>query len=289
MGNKYILITPVKNEEKTIEQVINSVRNQSLKPFLWVIVNDGSTDKTKEILKEKTKNLRWVKVINKVINKRYNWLGYSRVINEGIKYCEKHNLFEKKEIKYLGILDSDITIERYYFQKLVSALNKNSSLGVVCGGIYIKRKGVWEIEYKNNKNPRGGARLYNLDIFREIGFFPNTPSPDRISDIKIQNRGYKIGSLNKIKAFQHRATFEKENKLKGHFNSGKGKYILGYSFIHTFLISIEISYKRRPYLLSGILFFIGFLSGFLSQDKRIQDWEIKEYSRNFWKRILKRK
>ena len=46
---KYVIITPVKNEEKYIAHTIDSVCNQILKPEEWLIVDDGSEDETKKI------------------------------------------------------------------------------------------------------------------------------------------------------------------------------------------------------------------------------------------------
>ena len=68
MNVKYVLITPLKNEEKTIKEVVDSVKKQTIKPFFWIIVNDGSTDSSAEILENETKGIEWIYVINKEIN-----------------------------------------------------------------------------------------------------------------------------------------------------------------------------------------------------------------------------
>ena len=88
MKDNYVLITPLKNEEITIKQVIDSVKRQSIRPSLWIIVNDGSTDNSQKILDTETKNEDWIYVINKEINSSYNWLAISSVLNEGMKKLE---------------------------------------------------------------------------------------------------------------------------------------------------------------------------------------------------------
>jgi len=50
-GLKYALVTPARNEEALIEQTILSVVAQTIRPVRWVIVSDGSTDGTDEIVK----------------------------------------------------------------------------------------------------------------------------------------------------------------------------------------------------------------------------------------------
>lgn len=285
--NKYVLITPVKNEEQTIKQVIDSVKEQSIKPDLWIIVNDGSTDKTESILKKETRGIKWIKVLNKKINRKYNWLGYSKVIREGISLYDKLlNQRSFKKVSYLGILDSDITIETQYFERILKEFDKDKNLGVVSGEVYIQKQTKWVPEFRGN-HPRGGARLYYYPFLKDIGGFPDTPSPDRISDIKIQTRGHKIMKLSSTKAFQHRASSARDNKLKGYFKQGRGKYILNYNLVHTLLISVKVCFRKKPYIFSGIFFFLGYFSGFFSKDKKINDKEIKEFSKNFWKRIFK--
>ena len=134
----YTLITPVKNEEKIILKVIESIKNQSLRPSLWIIVNDGSTDRTNKILNEKIKE-KWINVINKKINAYYDWLGYSKVINEGLRLLLKSS--EYKESEFVGILDADISVEKSYFEKLIKTFNRFSKLGVVSGKLFVKRNG----------------------------------------------------------------------------------------------------------------------------------------------------
>lgn len=279
---RYVLITPLKNEEKTISKVIESVKEQSIKPFIWVIVNDGSTDKSQPILEEKTKNISWIYIVNKVINKEYDWLGYAKVINEGIS-----NLKPETQFDYLGILDSDITVEKDYFKKLLLELEKDKNMGVISGEIYVLKNSEWVAEREKEYMPRGGARLYNYKVLNEIGGFPYTPSPDSISNIKILNRGYSVKKLKDTKAYQHRETFARRGRLKGYFVFGRSRYVLSYFPTHVIVISIKIGIEKKPYILSGVAYLLGYLTGFFSRDNRINDDEIRAYSRAFWKRIFK--
>jgi glycosyltransferase involved in cell wall biosynthesis len=281
----FVLITPVKNEEETIGSVIDSVIEQSVKPDLWIIVNDGSTDQTEKIVLEKAKDCVWIKLVSKEINKTYNWLGYSRVINEGIGFLLTSTLKKLNEFKFIGILDSDITLEKLYFEKLTNFLNNNFEYGVVSGEIYIEKKDGWRPEVVN-KSPRGGARIYAAPALNQIGGFPQTPSPDRVSDIKLQVHGFKLFKLEKAHAFQHRPSFGKQNILKAHFSHGRSRYLLDFDLFHVVFISVKYAFQRKPFILSGILFFAGFLSGYLLKIKKIKDPEIRQYSKSFYKRIF---
>jgi len=60
----YIIISPVRNEEKYIEKTVKSVISQSVKPIEWIIVNDGSKDNTKIIISNYAAKYKWIKLIN---------------------------------------------------------------------------------------------------------------------------------------------------------------------------------------------------------------------------------
>jgi glycosyltransferase involved in cell wall biosynthesis len=282
MEKNFILITPVKNEEKNLKIVIGSVKNQIIKPCLWVIVNDESTDNSRKIIETEIKDYKWIKCLNKKINKEYNWLNYQRVINAGIDYLRKENI----KPRFLGILDADISIEKNYFEVLLNYLKNNKNVGVVSGNIYIKKNNKWIVERKKNKSPRGGARLYNYSILLKSEGFPRTPSPDTISDIKINIKGYKTKLLNNIKAYQHRETFSRQKKIIFMYNYGISKYILSYNFFHVFFLSLKFVFSRKPFILSGIVFLTGYIISFLKKRKKIKDHEIINYSKNFWRRLL---
>ena len=66
---KYIIITPVRDEELFIEFTLNSVCQQSLKPIKWIIVDDGSTDRTVQIVQNYINKYNWITLI---FNDTYN-------------------------------------------------------------------------------------------------------------------------------------------------------------------------------------------------------------------------
>ena len=65
MHPKYVIITPVRDEEKFVEATIESVRRQTILPAEWVIVNDGSTDGTGELLDRAAARVPWIRVIHR--------------------------------------------------------------------------------------------------------------------------------------------------------------------------------------------------------------------------------
>ena len=59
----YVLITPARNEEAYIEKTIRSVISQTVLPKKWVIVSDGSTDQTDDIVKKYVSKNTWMELV----------------------------------------------------------------------------------------------------------------------------------------------------------------------------------------------------------------------------------
>ena len=88
----YILITPAKNEEYSIPDVLQSIINQTIRPLMWIIVDDGSTDNTPKIIKDFEIKYKWIKTIRLPSRDRDITHHYSYVCKKGfdtaIQYCE---------------------------------------------------------------------------------------------------------------------------------------------------------------------------------------------------------
>ena len=93
---QYIMVTPVKNEEDSLPNQARSVLEQTFKPSLWVIVDDGSTDGTVDIIRDLTNKHNWIKTIK--LGKSHRDLGVhiSHVCREGfnfaIEYCTQYDI-----------------------------------------------------------------------------------------------------------------------------------------------------------------------------------------------------
>src|SRR3989442_13980936 len=60
---KYIIISSVKDEEKYIETTIHAVLRQTARPSKWVIVDDGSGDRTPSIVDKYSRRFDWITVL----------------------------------------------------------------------------------------------------------------------------------------------------------------------------------------------------------------------------------
>src|SRR3954471_9489044 len=64
-GRRYLLVTPCRDEAKYARRTLDSVVGQSIKPALWIIVDDGSKDETPQILADYARMYPWIKVVTR--------------------------------------------------------------------------------------------------------------------------------------------------------------------------------------------------------------------------------
>lgn len=276
----YVIITPAKNEEETIWNVIQSVLSQSVLPNVWIIVDDCSTDNTLKIIQEYSNNIERIYVISKKINPVYNRLWYSNVVNAWIDYL--HSL--EISLWYLMLLDADITIDKNYCKFLLDSFYSNPKIGLVCWIIHIKENNVRVPEFSNSKDPRWWSRMYRYEALEAIDFLPLCPSPDTVSDIKLKTYWRDFLVVNKWKAYQYRNSLEKTWIIKWSFLLWKWRYMLHFNFFHI-LLTWLIYVFRKPYIIKWISFILWYLWWFLSGSKRFYYIEVVTYSKNFWKRL----
>lgn len=271
----YILISPVKDEEKDLPAVINSVIHQTSLPMLWIIIDDGSTDKTPEIIKNFREKYDWIKSTRLPEHPRDIDLHYAYVCRKGfeiaIKYCEENNVF----YDFIGLLDGDTILEEKFFEKLIEEFRCDSLLGIGSGGIYYSTNNglLWEKTYENF--PRGTGRLWTKKCFFDTGGYALDPAMHSISNIKATLRGYRTKQFKNIIAIQTRKTSSAEGLWNGYIRNGKAAYYLYRRPIMVLLNAINSTVKYPFYC--GSAYLIGYLSAFIKREPRIQDSEIKSY------------
>jgi len=129
---KYNIISPVRNEEDFVEDTIKSVIKQTVLPQEWIIVNDGSTDRTEEIIRPYAKKYDWIKLITlKDRGYYFPGTGVVEVVKKGFEAISAKNW------EFLVKLDCDITVEKDYFENILNEFSKNPKLGIASGGIYL--------------------------------------------------------------------------------------------------------------------------------------------------------
>jgi len=278
----YILVTPCKNEEESLPELSRSIVNQTIKPKMWVIVDDGSTDKTPEILQGLTSKHNWIQSIR--LNEKPRDLGihvshvYRTGFDYAINYCSENGI----QYEYIASVDADITFDENHFETLINELEKNPNLGICSGhvGNVVDGKVIWS-SFREDL-PSGGDRLWRKKCFEETGGYLLTCSPDSVSNVKAKIRGWDTRQFGHIKTISTRPYASAEGQWKGYKKLGANNYFIGYTPTHIFLKGLRSLYSRDRYFKNGVglAYMWGYFLEYVKRNPRIEDEEILDYYQN---------
>jgi glycosyltransferase involved in cell wall biosynthesis len=276
MKNRYVLITSAKNEEKLIANTIESVISQTLAPTLWIIVNDGSTDGTENIIRTYLERYEYIKLMNRDNSTKRDFASKVFALNLAIESIK--NL----EYDFIGILDADITFAPNYYENMLHEFDKDPKLGLA-GGDFFDIIGSQKFKViKSANSVRGGIQLFRKECFDQIGEF--TPlrygGEDVIMEVLARKNGWKVQSFDYQMLEHHRLTGTGGwGIFEAKFREGVLAYTMGYHPLFQVIKSIHRQ-KERPYIISGILHFVGFVYAYLKREKRPVSDEFMLFLRN---------
>jgi len=260
---KYVLITAAKNEESYIENTIRSVLNQSVKPEKWIIVSDGSTDSTNDIVEKYKHEYKFIDLTALPPNIERNFSSKVNALNQALKKIEG------MKYDFIGNLDADVTLDKNYYEDVFRTFQANPKLGVA-GGIILDCIGDKVYPQNISLNTVAGAiQVFRKECFEKIGYY--TPfkygGEDAYMEIVARMMGWDVQTLAELKVHHHRPTGTGMGSLsKANLRSGKMFYSLGYSSV--FLL-VRCFYRifDKPVLIGSILSIWGYFSAFIKKEK----------------------
>ena len=282
-GKKYVLITAAKNEELFIEKTILSVINQSHKPVEWIIVSDGSTDKTESIVHRYVSDSSIIKLL---VNDRNNGRDFASkvyAINIGLKNVQS------SDYDFIGILDADVSFEKEYYSLLIKEFEKNTELGIA-GGKYFDLVGGKKIPiYSSPYSIRGATQFFRKECFDEVGGIKpiRYGGEDALACNSARMYGWQIKNIDNLIVLHHRPTGLTENHIiRTRFRDGFVDYNLGYHPLFE-LVKCVSRFNERPYIFGSLIRLMGFCWANIKREKRIISNDLKNYiRREQWMRIL---
>lgn len=280
----YLLVTPVKNEEDNIAKLVSSVDAQSLRPAIWVIVDDNSTDRGPEILKAMEKGHSYLRVVRFPEKKEWDiGIHYSEVCSYGFKSAMDIAGKEGIEYSHIALLDADMTLDPEYFKSLISIMEERR-LDIASGVVHSWNGNEYIPERTREDLPRGGARVWKRECFLSTGGYLPTYSPDSVSNVKAKLRGCRIGIVNEVKAYQSRQTSSAMGRWTGFKKGGISAYYRHYPIHAALMRAGFISIDRG--MTEGLAFMIGYFTAWVNRYPRLDDDEIREYNRKKAKDML---
>lgn len=247
----YYIVIPTYNEEKFVSQTIQSIAEQTVLPEKVVVVNDGSTDETEEIIKSFVKKYSFIQLVNKKSNAIH--LPGSKVIqafHEGEKHIDS-------DYDFIVKADADLIFPTNYFEKIIEHFQSDSKIGMVGGFAYIEKNGKWILENLTDKDHiRGAFKAYRKECFAQIGGLKPAMGWDTVDELLCRFYGWKIKTDESLHVKHLKPTGVNYDKTS-RYKQGEAFYTLGYGFWITAIASLKLAMRKGKPLL-----FVDYLKGF---------------------------
>jgi len=274
---KFLIVIPAHNEEENILYCLESLKEQTFQDFSCIVVNDGSTDKTKGIVENFVKQNNNFYLKN--LPKSYHQPGAKvvRAFYEGI------NEQSLDDFDIICKFDSDIIFPMEYLAKLSQVYEKNPNIGMLSGLVYIKKNGTWQFENLSSKNHvRGPIKSYRLKCYKDINGIRPILGWDNIDVMLAEISGWEVLTIKNLWVKHLKPTAFKYKKQK-YKKLGEYFYNIGLDFPLAIISSAKSSWKNK-----SLLEFFTIIKSFLQQksERKLSKAEILQIRKLRWKKII---
>jgi glycosyltransferase involved in cell wall biosynthesis len=273
-ASAYVLITPAKDEEAFIEKTILSVVSQTILPKKWVVVSDGSTDGTDDIVKRYAKKNSWIEYVRMPEHRDRQFAAKVQCFNAGYARLQ--------DIPYdiIGSLDADITFDESYFDFLLGKFREDPVLGVT-GTPFVEGNTHYDYRFTNIEHVSGACQLFRRECFEAIGgYIPiRGGGIDWIAVTTARMKGWKTRTFTEKTCFHHRKMGSgNSSALLIWFKHGQKDYFLGGHPVWQIFRSFY-QMSKKPYVIGGTLLLAGYLWAFVTRVDRPISRELLQFHR----------
>ncbi len=261
---KYVLVTPARNEAKFIEQTLQSVVAQTVRPEKWAVVSDGSTDGTDDIVSKYAAEHSWVQLVRRPERKERHFAGKVQAFNAG------YEAVQGTAYDVIASLDADITFEPDYFAFLLGKLASDPKLGLVGTPFQDGPNAVYDYRFVNIEHVSGACQVFRRECFEQIGGY--TPIKgggiDYMAVLSSRMKGWKTRTFPEKLCYHHREMGTAQHgTLTSRFKYGVKDYAFGN---HPLWEVSRTLYQmsKRPVVIGGMALLWGYVWASIKRNER---------------------
>jgi len=264
---------------------LESVAAQTVPPALWVIVDDGSTDGSSQILDRYAAKHDFIRVVRREDRGR-------RSVGPGVidAFYAGYDTIEPGGYAYLCKLDLDLDLPARYFERLMELMEADSRLGSCSGKPYFRDEhGNWRREVCGDEMSVGMTKFMRRVCFEAIGGFERAVMWDGIDCHRARMLGWKAGSFDEPELrFEHLRPMGSSDKgiLRGRMRHGYGQYYMGSSLA---FVTASALYRlaSRPRVLGALAMWLGYVWSLLKREPRLNDPAFRRFLRRYqWQALV---
>ena len=271
---RYVLVTAARNEADYLERTITSVIGQTILPLKWIIVSDGSTDGTDDIVRRYASQYAWIELIRMPERTERTFAGKARAFNMACDHLQS------LAFEAIANLDADISFDAGYFAFLMSKLAADPRLGVV-GTAFEDRSLTYDYRFVSIEHVAGPCQVFRRQCLEEIGGYVASKSGgvDHIAVILARMKGWKTRTFPEKSYVHHRLMgTAARGVLAARYKSGALDYALGSSPVwEIFRTTYQLT--KTPYVVGGLALMTGYISAAIRRVERPVSSELVRFRR----------
>lgn len=284
IDKSYVLVSPCRNEAAYMWQTLDTVIAQSVQPTKWVIVDDGSTDETPQILAKYRAKHDWIEVVTRSDRGR-------RSVGPGVveAFYAGYETINPDDYDYLCKLDLDLRLPPRYFEFLMERMTANPRIATCSGKAYINKDGRPVDERHGDETSLGMTKFYRVSCFKAIGGFVREVMWDGIDCHRCRMKGWIACSWDEPQLrFIHLRPMgsSQQGIYTGRMRHGYGQYFMGTGFLYMAAGAIY-RMNEKPYVLGSLATLWGWMKSAIQGKPRYQDEEFRKFLRRYqWRSLL---
>jgi len=280
---RYVIVSPVKDEERYIELTLASVTSQTVKPLVWVIVDDGSTDSTASIVQQYARQFSFIRLITgRTVGARQ--LGSAEAKAFGIGYAS----LCVDDYDFIVKLDGDLSFGPDYFERLLARFDDESRLGIA-SGVYLEMDaaGKWTPVTMPAYHAFGACKTVRRECFDQIGGFLTSPGWDTVDEIRAVTWGWKTRHFSDLETKHHKREGTAMGAVPTSVFHGHIFYVTGGDPLFL-LFKVLHRVRTPPYGLCALALAFGYVRSLVTRRPRLVNAaEARCYQRMLWGRFLR--
>ena len=270
----YVLITPARNEAAFIELTIKSVAAQTVRPLKWVVVSDGSTDGTDDLVKQYAAHYDWIELVRMPERRERHFAGKVNAFNAGSERLKGSNY------DIIGSLDADISFDAEYFEFLLKKFAENPRLGV--GGTPFREGGIaYDYRYTSEEHVSGACQLFRRECFESIGgYVPlKVGGIDLAAVLTARMKGWQTRTFAEKCCEHHRKMGTANHRsLMITFRGGYHDYLMGGQPVWQVFRS-AYQMRRMPFVIGGSVLLAGYLWAAVTRAEKVVSQDLVKFRR----------
>lgn len=240
----YVLVTPARNEDRVIGSTITAVTSQTLVPAEWIIVSDGSTDRTDELIRSAARHYPWIRLLRLPPRPAPGFAAVVQATEAGVRALATPNYH------YIGLLDADIRFAPDYFEQVIRHFESSPRLGLA-GGMVVDLGERKDLLPRNRRDVPGAVQFFRRTCFEALNGLHAIPEGgwDSLTCARARMRGFTTALLTDLVVDHLKPrNISQGGIMRRRWQMGLRDYAVGYHPLFEFCKCISRFLETPPFI-----------------------------------------